>query len=73
MSLLNRDSLLIQTGDEKEEVYVIQSIWNSGQLVLMKHNESEAVPIRKTVGAHLREGMTKIGIDPIGNRMQKND
>lgn len=73
MSLLKRDSLLIQTGEEKEEVYVIHSIWNSGQLVLMKHNESEAVPIRKTVGAHLREGMTKIGIDPIGNRMQKND
>jgi len=73
MSLLNRDSLLIQTGEQEEEVYVIQSIWDSGILVLMKHNESIGEPLRKTVGPLLREGMIKIGVDPIGNRMQKND
>ena len=63
MSLSKRDALRV-----RGSIYIVESIWSGGQVVLVEHNDAREKPkrTRPTPSSLIAQGAQKISVDPIG-------
>ncbi len=71
MSLSQNDAL--QFPGTETSIKIVESLWSSGQVVMVDHTDAVGYPERPTANTILTKGAKKISIDPIGRIRPAND
>ena len=74
MSLAQSDMVKVPPSNERQGLWNVQSIWSSGVVVLIRHNDAVNGDIwRPSGGPLIKLGAHKVSVDPIGRVRPAND
>ena len=74
-SLVINDAVMSYDRENRPNVLIVQSIWDSGNIVFRDHRDAgnKDRRINKSVSTLINEGWGKCAVDPIGRLAKKND
>ena len=74
-SLVMNDAVISYDEENRPNVLIVQSIWDSGIIVLRDHRDAgnKDRGIHKLITTLIKDGWEKCAVDPIGRLAKKND
>ncbi|MDA0856580.1 MAG: type II CRISPR RNA-guided endonuclease Cas9 [Proteobacteria bacterium] len=74
-SLVINDAVISYDEENRPNVLIVQSIWDSGNVVFRDHRDAgnKDRGINKSISTLISEGWEKCAVDPIGRLAKKND